>query len=746
MALSRPERGSARWLAATVCALAAALYAIPLAPSAADDKWWPDYAGGPANSRYFPSKDINKTNVDTLAVAWTYPFGETGASPIVARGVIYGRGRNGAIVALDARTGTELWIHEGMQGMSARGMNYWESKDGKDRRLIFAMNDYLQEIDAATGLSITTFGANGVVDLREGLGRDPTTIGRIQSSTPGKIFENLVMLGSATGEGYMSPPGDLRAYDVVTGSLVWQFHTVPRPGEFGYETWPRDAWKYAGGSNTWGEITVDAERGIAYFPTGSPTYDYYGADRIGANLFANCLLALDARTGKRLWHFQNVHHDLWDFDNNAAPQLTRIKQSGKEVDVVAMAGKTGFLYVFDRVTGAPIWPIEERPVPRSDMPGEQSWPTQPYPTKPPPFSRQAFTVDDINPHPIVTSESRDTLRKRMAGSRNLGLFTPIGFVDAVHMPGANGGALFGYTAAAPTGQVYVIGQNDPGVLKLLRSPQTGAATSPGQAVYVRECQACHGSDRSGTATGPTLIALTGRLDAATIRSTIANGKGRMPAFPHITDVDMDALVAFLNAPLPGGGRGRGAGPAPAFPPGPVVASGGAQVRPPGGGRGRGARQYPEGVEPSPQYVIDAYGLIGTLGKPPFASLTKYDLNTGTIAWQVGLGDHARLAALGITGTGTTQMRSSLIVTAGGLVFAPGGDSKVRAFDADTGKIVWIAGLGGAIRGAPAMYEIDGRQYLLVTASGDMTEAALPPDGVVPGNLPKGYVAFARPKK
>ena len=213
------------------------------------------------------------------------------------------------------------------------------------------MNDYLQEIDAATGLSITTFGTNGVVDLREGLGRDPATIGRIQSGTPGRIFENLILLGSATGEGYMSPPGDLRAYDVLIGKLVWQFHTVPHPGEFGYETWPKDAYKYIGGTNTWGEITVDAERGIAYFPTGSPTYDYYGADRPGANLFANCLLALDARTGKRLWHFQNVHHDLWDFDNNAAPQLTTIKKDGKDIDVVAMAGKTGFLYVFDRVTG-----------------------------------------------------------------------------------------------------------------------------------------------------------------------------------------------------------------------------------------------------------------------------------------------------------------------------------------------------------------------------------------------------------
>ena len=256
-----------RWLAATVCGLTTVVGAIAVARSAPADKGWPDYAGGADNSRYFPSKEINRKNVDTLAVAWTYPFGETVFNPIVARGVIYGRGRNGAIVALDARTGKEIWIHEGMQAMSSRGMNYWESKDGKDRRLIFAMNDYLQEIDAATGLSIMTFGANGVVDLREGLGRDPATIGRIQSSTPGKVFENLVMLGSAPGEGYMSPPGDLRAYDVVTGALAWQFHTVPRPGEFGYETWPKDAWKYIGGTNTWGRLRSMRNAGL---PTSPP--------------------------------------------------------------------------------------------------------------------------------------------------------------------------------------------------------------------------------------------------------------------------------------------------------------------------------------------------------------------------------------------------------------------------------------------------------------------------------------------
>jgi quinoprotein glucose dehydrogenase len=714
--------------------------------AAGQDRWWPDYAGGPASARYVEADQINRSNVDQLEIAWTYPFGETGSNPLVVRGVIYGRGRNGSLLALDAKTGTEIWIREGMQGMTTRGMNYWESKDGKDRRLIFAMNDYLQEINADTGQPVSQFGVDGVVDLREGLGRDPSTIGRIQSGTPGRVFENLILLGSATGEGYFSPPGDLRAYDVVTGKLVWQFHTVPHPGEFGYETWPKDAYKYIGGVNAWGEFTVDAGRGIAYFPIGSPTYDYYGADRPGANLFGSSLVALDARTGKRLWHFQMVHHDLWDFDGNAAPQLTSITRSGTRIDVVALAGKTGFLYVFDRVTGTPIWPIEERPVPRSDMPGEQSWPTQPFPTNPPPFSRQAFTVDDINPHPMVSDVEREAFKRQLAASRNQGLFTPIHFDDTLHIPGSNGGALFGYTAAEPTnGSVYVISQDNPAILHLVKTTQP--AGQPGAPTYQRECAVCHGPDRRGTENGPSLLDVGGRLDATTVRTTIGTGKGRMPGFPHITDVELETLVTYLMAPPAAGGGGgrRGRGAAPSFPPGPVVGSGGAQGRPTGG-RGRtGSRSYPEGVEQTPQYVINAYGTIGIMMKPPFTKLSRYDLNTGTIKWQIGLGDDARLAAHGITGTGVTQMRSSLIVTSGNLVFAPGGDSKLRAYDSETGKLLWTSPpLGGTIRGGHSMYQVAGRQYVLVAVSGDTPPAGRWPTqaGVTP---PTGYIAFALPE-
>ncbi len=739
---------SRRPLTAAVLAVSAVAGAISIGTSAADDKWWRDYAGGPESSRYFPSKQITAKNVGSLEVAWTYPWGETGFNPIVVGGVVYGRGRNGAIVALDAKTGKEIWIHEGMQAMTARGMNYWESKDGKDRRLIFAMYDYLQEIDANTGLSIRSFGNNGVVDLREGVGRDPKTIGRIQSGTPGRVFENLIIVGGATGEAYMSPPGYIRAYDVVTGKHVWTFHTVPLPGEFGYDTWPKDAYKYIGGTNVWGEISVDVERGIVYLPTASPTYDYYGADRPGANLFSDCLLALDARTGKRLWHFQTTHHDIWDFDNSAAPQLTRIRQNGKYRDVVAMAGKTGFLYVFDRVTGEPIWPIEERPVPKSTMPGEQSWPTQPFPTRPEAFSKHTFTEDDINPTPMLTDAEREAFRGRLRKTKNLGLFTPIDLTDTLHIPGSNGGALFGYTASEPTtGNLYLISQDNPAILHLL-PPKPGAGGPPGMGVYVQNCQACHGADRSGTENGPTLQTLAGRVSPTDVRAAITNGKGRMPAFPHLSATDVDALVTFLTSPGFGrGGRGGRGGAAGTFPPGPVVGSGGAQTRPPGGpGRLGGPREYPEGIEKFTQYVINEYGTIGIRMKPPFTVLQKYDLNTGERVWRVGLGDDARAVAHGITGTGVTQMRSSLIVTEGGLIFAPGGDSKVRAYSTTDGSLLWTTSVGGAIRGAPSMYEMDGRQYLLVHASGEIAEAGRLPGTNPPADLPKGYVAYALPAK
>jgi len=744
------------------------------------DVWWPGYGNGPDNSRYFAARQIDKSSVTRLQVAWTYPHGDTGSSPIVVRGVIYGRGRNGSLVAVDARSGQELWIRENMNGMTSRGINYWESADGRDQRLIFAMDSLLQEVDAKTGKSIMSFGTNGVVDLRAGIdGRDPETIGNIQSNTPGEIFENLLLLGSATGEGYMSPPGDIRAYDVLTGKLVWTFHTVPRPGEFGYDTWPKDAWKYVGGTNNWGEMTIDTRRGIAYVPLGSPTYDFYGADRPGINLFGTSIVALDARSGRRLWHFQIVHHDLWDMDPSAAPQLITIRHNRRTRDVVAVAAKTGWLYVFDRVTGEPIWPIEERPVPKSEMEGEQSWPTQPFPTNPPPYIKHTFGVEDISPY--LSAEETETFKKRLLAADNKGIFTPISLKDTVHVPTSNGGTLFGGAAAdARAGAVYVVAHENPGILRLLR-PGEGRGGAlllpPGRAVYQQYCQACHGANREGVPdAGQPLVHATAdpandvvvgspRFDAAAIRAVVASGKGRMPAFPHLTTTELDNLVTFLATPVDGrgrgagafAGRGRGAGPVGSgAPPELLAGSGSAWTRPETlAGRGRGAAMpYPEGTPNFTRYTINEYNTVGNRITPPYTTIVKYDVNAPAIKWRIGFGDDPVLAARGITGTGAPAINHGIIVTESGLVFGAGLDNHIRAWDTDTGKQLWSARFGGNFAGSPVMYLMDGRQYLLVAAAsstgGRGSVAAPPPPGGRSGPTtaigPMGWVAYSLPGK
>jgi quinoprotein glucose dehydrogenase len=442
--------------------------AQPARPAAAYTTW-SDYGGGPAGSQYSALAHIDRSNVGKLRVAWTYRIGD-GANylfnPVVVDGVMYVLGKGNAIVALDAATGKEIWVYETGRGrITARGLNYWESRDRSERRLLFSHNQFLRSLDAVTGEPVASFGVNGRVDLREGLDRDPAKIS-VQSGTPGRVFENLIILGSATNQEYDSAPGDIRAYDVRSGKLVWTFHTVPRPGEFGEDTWPKDAWKTVGGANAWAELSVDEARGIVYVPTGSPKYNFYGGNRKGANLFGDCLLALDARTGKRIWHFQMVHHDIWDYDNAAGPKLLTVDHQGTRVDIVAVAGKTGFLYVFDRVTGAPLWSIEERPVPRSDVPGEEAWPTQPFPVKPPPFARQSFTEKDISPF-IDDPAERQRLIDDLRSARNEGLFTPPGLRPTVQMPGNNGGSNFGGTAIDPEhGTMFVVSKDFPAMLKL----------------------------------------------------------------------------------------------------------------------------------------------------------------------------------------------------------------------------------------------------------------------------------------
>ena len=750
------------------------------------------------SSNYYPFDQIDKSNVSRLEMAWFYPYAAPTFSPVFAEGVLYGLGRNASsLVALEADTGKELWVHEGLNGITSKGINYWQSADGKDRRLIFAVDSFLQEIDARTGKSIMSFGDNGIVDMRVGLPRAEGTSVRAMPASPGRIWRNIMIFGGQSGESTMTPPGDIRAYDVLSGQLLWQFHVIPRPGEFGYETNPPDGYKYLGGANNWGEMSIDEARGIVYIPTGSATADFYGGDRHGQNLFANCLLALDVKSGKRLWHFQTVHHDLWDFDNVSAPQLVTVTHDGKKVDVVAHAGKTGFLYVFERVSGKPVWPIEERPVEASQVPFEKSWPTQPFPTKPPAFARQSFTEDDVNPW-LLTPEEYEGLKERVRKAKNGkgpqgGIFNPTVLNgDAISMPGNQGGSNWGTAAADPQrGLVFVTNVNQVALLRLndVKDPPAlggrgggggvqidAGVLNDGRRAYTQYCVACHGADQRGAIPGvPSLVGVTDRIDEESMRVIVSEGRNNMRPIVDATNEEIKAIHSYLQVTNPfgrgGGGRGRGRGGAnaPALPPGPVVAQGGAPRPPlpgryggpfyPGIGGTAGNMPWPEDVMAAklPTRYQSGYNVMASSTKPPYTTITAYDLNKGEIKWQVPNGDDPATVTHfgkmdGPHDTGGVGARNGMVVTRTGLLFQNGKDGWARAYDVDTGKVLWKGKTAGQSIGIPAMYQWNGRQYVVFMSppvgAGDVGGAegggtggvATPPTG------PYGYIAFALPKQ
>ena len=603
---------------------------------------WRAYGGAEDGAQYSSLKRVNRDNVTQLKPAWTVPTGDQGVyafNPLVIGDTLYVLAEKDHVLALDATSGRQKWshsIHAKTQLLTNRGLTYWQSKDGSDARLIFAADNALQEIDTRTGNSIDTFGKDGRIDLRADLGRDPESLTLVQSYNPGRVFENLVIVGSATNEEYHSGPGDIRAYDVVTGRLVWTFHTIPHPGEIGYDTWPKDAWKTVGGANAWSGMALDTKRGILYVPTASPKYNFYGANRAGKNLFGDSLLALDARTGKLRWYYQMVHHDIWDYDNASTPMLMTVRQNGKMVDIVAEASKTGFLWVFDRVTGEPLWPVEEHPVPKSPMPGEEAWPTQPFPSKPAIFARQALTSKNLSPY--LSQEEHTRLKQKIDVARNNGIFTPPSTKDTVEMPGNNGGANFGGVASDPIhGWIYIVSKDLPSMLKL-------TVSTPG-----------------------TKLGSTAQPDGDPRTLEYKSGFGFM-----ITENGMP--------------------------------------------------------------VID----------PPWTSLTAYDLNTGDIQWKMPLGDMPALAEKGITGTGSQFPKVNPVVTAGGLIFTGSNDRKIRALDSSTGKTLWEYEAPAAIEGMPAVYESNGREYIVFCAAG-RDSARIPGQPASQPSIHGSYIAFALPQ-
>jgi len=445
-----------------------------------DHLGWDSYLGAGDSSQYSALKQIDRSNVARLDVAWTYPAGDGAPprfNPLVVNGVMYVLAQGNALVALDAATGKELWRRPNEGRVGTRGMNYWQSADGRDRRLLFINDGMLRAVSAETGEPILSFGDRGRVDLRTGLDGDVSAVRPLQTDNPGRVFENLIIVSLPAGAyDFASSPGDIHAYDVRTGKLAWVFHTVPRRGEFGSDTWPqRDREKF-GGVHNWSESTIDPELGIVYIPTGTARYDFYGGNRPGNNLFANSILALDARTGRRIWHFQAIHHDLWDNDLPTAPKLLTLHRGGRDIPVVVQASKQGFVFVLDRRTGKPVWPIEERPVPASDVPGERASPTQPFPTWPPPFARSSFTEKDINPY--IPKEDQDRVREIVRTSRNEGRFTPPSLQGTIALPGHSGGANWGSSAVDPPHQrFFVVTKNLPTFDKLFPDKREQAAAA-----------------------------------------------------------------------------------------------------------------------------------------------------------------------------------------------------------------------------------------------------------------------------
>lgn len=676
---------------------------------------WIHYQGGPERNQYSTLEHINPSNVDKLEKVWQFHTQDTGqvqTNPLMVDGMVFGMTATTQPFAVDAATGELIWRKEseGMDSYStSRGLSYWE--EGDDKRILYTSGSWLYAVESATGAPIEEFGDGGRVSLKKGLG-EVSQDRMVISNTPGTVYKDIIVMPLRVSEGADAALGLIQAFNIKTGELEWVFNTIPGPGEFGHETWPPDVHtnKLIGGANNWAGMAVDIDRGIIYSPTGSAAFDFYGGNRQGENLFANSLIALDAETGERLWHFQFVHHDILDRDLPAPPNLITVTHGGKKIDAVAQTTKQGFVFVFDRVTGEPLFPIEERPVPASDIPGESAWPTQPFPSKPEPYARQTFTEDDISP----IASNRDELIETFRNSRYEGPFTPLSEQGTIIYPGLDGGAEWGGAAADPDGILYV--NSNEMAWRISLNPtiteEELASQSYGQRLYTMNCAMCHGADRTGSpASGfPSLVDIGSRWDKAQIRNIIEHGQGMMPAFNKFSEEEIEALLAYVNDEQMAEEISKE----------------------PGMGRSKENDQIPYQISGYDKFLdADGYPAV----RPPWGTLNAIDLNTGEYLWTVTYGEHKELIERGIPQTGAENYGGP-VVTASGLLFIAGTkDAKFRAYNKKTGELLWETELPSAAFSTPSVYEMNGRQYVVLACGGTKLGA--------PGG--DSYVAFALPE-
>ena len=716
----RPSHLSTRLAYSGAMQRAALAFVLAATATAQGHRTWQVYGGDPAGTKYSSLDQIDRDNVDRLKVAWIHRTGDARdgstieCNPIVVDGVLYATSPALKVFALDAATGTRRWLFDPFPGERARGVNrgvtYW--RDGDDRRIFVSAGSWLYALDAATGDPVPGFGRDGRIDLRVGLDQDLFFLS-VSATSPGIVYGDLIILGGRVGEGPgPSAPGHIRAFDVRTGERRWIFHTIPHPGEHGYETWPKEAWKTAGGTNCWSGFTLDPTLGIVFCGTGSPSYDHYGGDRIGANLFGNCVLALNAATGARKWHFQVVHHDIWDYDLPCPPNLVTVEHDGRSIDAVAQATKMGHLFLLDRQTGKALFPVEERPVPKSTVPGEVSWPTQPFPQKPPPYAAQRFTADEATDR---TPEASAHVRERLAEMRTGSLFLPPGLKASAVLPQFNGGTNWGGAAFDPsTHTLFVNASNEAEWISMVKSrPRQGTTLGElGRQLYRSSCAHCHalpapsGDDPTVTTS---LRGLRERMDEGSLLGLLETGRNQMPSFAGLPDVHKRALCAFLLGENDGEPVAASELDAASVASIPYVATGHRDFRDHEG--------YPANAR-------------------PWGTLTAIDLDRGTFRWQVPLGTYPALEKQGYERTGTFNMGGPL-VTAGGLVFLGAAmDERLHAYDERTGELVWEFQLDAGGYATPATYEVGGRQYVVIAAGG----------GGKPGTRSgDAYYAFALPE-